>query len=193
MIALLGMSLGVLTLFLFDFALIAALPFIFFKKGTFNVMWFLTGAPYFLCAAVMFLAYLGKFPMPLDIGFHAVREAVGVAFAAASMTLIGFVLGTHQRPLALWHQEDDAPEHIVTHGAYARIRHPFYTSFQLALIGAFIVAPNAGTAATLAYGVVTMTLTAMREEKRFLANSKFGTEYEAYMKRTGRFIPRLGG
>jgi protein-S-isoprenylcysteine O-methyltransferase Ste14 len=192
MLALLHMSVGVLTLFLLDFALIGALPFIFFKKGSFNVKWFLTGAPYFLCAAVLFVTYLGRFPVPFDIGFGTLREALGVAFAAGSVTLIGFVLGTHQRPLALWHQEDDAPEHIVTHGAYARIRHPFYSSFQLALVGAFIVAPNAGTAATLAYGVVSMTLTAMREERRFLANEKFGTEYGAYMKRTGRFIPRLG-
>jgi protein-S-isoprenylcysteine O-methyltransferase Ste14 len=191
------MSAGVLTLFLLDFALIAALPRIFFKQGSFNLLWMFTGAPYLLCACALVLSFAGHMP-PLPVLSSAggaaaalARECFGAACAATSLTLMGFVLGTHQKPLALWHQKDDAPEHIVTHGAYARIRHPFYCSFLTALVGGFVAAPSWGTAFTLAYGFAVMQWTAKKEEAKLLA-SKFGTEYEAYMKRTGRFFPYLG-
>lgn len=187
-------SLAALTLLLADFALIALLPRIFFKKGSFNLRWILTGAPYFLSAIALVLAYtghLGRLPGTSQRHLAMALEVLGVVLAFGSACLMGFVLGTHQKPLALWHQDDDAPEHIVTHGAYARIRHPFYTSFLLALTGALCVSPTIGTVATLAYGAIAMTVTAKREEGR-LAASEFGEEYKAYMQRTGRFFPRLG-
>ena len=189
------MSAGVLTLFLIEFALIASLPAIFFRRGVFNLLWLATGAPYFVCALALVASRLGVMPpLPgpaLPEAALVAGQCAGVACAAAALGLQGFVLGTHQRPLRLWLQEDDRTEHLVTHGAYKRIRHPFYTSFLLALAGAFIAAPSYGTAATLAYGIVTMTLTVMKEEKGILA-SEFGKEYAAYMQRTGRFFPFLG-
>jgi protein-S-isoprenylcysteine O-methyltransferase Ste14 len=94
--------------------------------------------------------------------------------------------------VALWHQRDDAPQHIVTWGAYRRIRHPFYAAFLLILAGAFLFAPSLGTAATLAFGALQLNRTAAGEERR-LAASAFGADYRTYVARTGRFLPRLGG
>jgi protein-S-isoprenylcysteine O-methyltransferase Ste14 len=189
------MSIGVLTLFLLDFAFIASLPVIFFRRGVFNLLWLATGAPYFAAAVSMLLSYAGVLsPLRgISLGGYvgSVQECLGVACCTASMTLMGFVLGTHQKPLRLWLQQDDKTEHLVTHGAYARIRHPFYSSFLLALAGAFLVAPSVGTAVTFGYGIVVMTLTARKEEAGLLA-SDFGREYAVYMRRTGRFFPFLG-
>ena len=50
--------------------------------------------------------------------------------------------------------------------------------------------PHPVTLATLAMTVTCLTVTATSEERR-LCGSEFGREYQAYMQRTGRFIPRL--
>lgn len=99
-------------------------------------------------------------------------------------------MGTHRIPLALWHQENDAPKQIVTWGAYKRIRHPFYTSFITALIGALIAAPNILTLISLIYGILILNMTAEKEEKK-LSTSQYGQEYIEYMKGTGRFFPKI--
>ena len=110
--------------------------------------------------------------------------------ATASIGLMCFTLGTHRIPIALWHQADDAPRHIVTWGAYARIRHPFYASFLLLLAACLLACPHPITAAAFVSGCPVLNGTAAREETRLRA-SEFGADYAAYMARTGRFFPRL--
>jgi protein-S-isoprenylcysteine O-methyltransferase Ste14 len=119
-------------------------------------------------------------------------ELASVVLCAGSIALISFTLGTHRVPIALWHQENDAPRHNVTWGAYGRVRHPFYASFLLGLVGTALTLPHVTTVLTLLYALVLLNWTAAREERR-LASSEFGEEYRQYMGRTGRFWPRLGG
>ena len=78
----------------------------------------------------------------------------------------------------------------MTWGPYARVRHPFYASFLTALLGALVFSPNAGTLLSFVYALIVLELTARREERRLCA-SQYGAEYAVYMKRTGRFVPRL--
>jgi protein-S-isoprenylcysteine O-methyltransferase Ste14 len=78
----------------------------------------------------------------------------------------------------------------VTWGAYARIRHPFYTSFLLAFVAAVAAFPHPATAACLLYATVALNVTAVREERRLLA-SEYGDAYFDYLQRTGRFLPRM--
>lgn len=118
------------------------------------------------------------------------QEAAGSVICVLACCLISFTVGTHRIPLSLWHQENDAPKQIVTWGAYKRIRHPFYTSFITALVGALIAAPNALTLASLIYGIGILNMTAAKEEKK-LSSSQFGQEYIDYIKVTGRFFPKI--
>ena len=184
------MSTGVVVVHLLAFVFVGLLPVIFFVRGQFSWRWWLTGTPFFVCAVVL-AAMLGQFLVPAyGVGpWRPVLDVVSVMFAVSSIALVAFTLGTHRIPIALWHQEHDAPRQIITWGAYARIRHPFYAAFLLAFIGAFIVAPHPWTLLTLGYGLVVLNITAAREERRLLA-SEFGSEYEGYMRRTGRFVPR---
>jgi protein-S-isoprenylcysteine O-methyltransferase Ste14 len=187
------MTTAALVVLLLDLAFIAALPKIFFRAdGRLNVMWFVTAGPFAVCAVVLLLHAAGVLgpAMTMTPALAAVHESVGVALAIGSIALIAYTLGTHRAPLALWHQTDDAPSGIVTHGAYARIRHPFYAAFLLGLAGAAIALPHPGTAIAFVYGVAILNATAAREERRLLASS-FGAEYRAYVDRTGRFLPRL--
>jgi len=184
------MSVGVLIVHLLAFVFVGLLPVVFFVRGQFSWRWWLTGAPFFVCAVAL-AAVLGHVVVPAHASgpWRPVLDVISVVFAVSSIALVAFTLGTHRIPIALWHQEHDAPRQIVTWGAYARIRHPFYAAFLLAFIGAFIVAPHLWTLLTLVYGLIVLNVTAAREERRLLA-SEFGLEYEDYMRRTGRFVPR---
>lgn len=166
-------------LLLINLAYIGVLPRIFFRKdGRFGPMWWATAAPFFVCAAFI-----------LDAGAPAASlELASVPLSAISIALISVTLGCHRVPLALWHQANEAPVEIVTHGPYRRIRHPFYAAFLLTLAAALVHSPDVVTAATFAYGVAMLNATAAREERRLLA-SRFGAQYRAYMQRTGRFLP----
>jgi protein-S-isoprenylcysteine O-methyltransferase Ste14 len=183
------MSLPTLALCLLSLAAIGALPRIFFRPGTLNVRWWLTASPFFFTAALMLLAAGGVLTpafapaAPLLIG--------ATISSAASLALIGFTLGTHRQPLSLWHQENDAPQQLVTWGAYSRIRHPFYSAFLLALLGCVAAFPHYLTLCTLIFAAFQLNRTAEREERRLLG-SAFGAEYGRYLSHTGRFLPPFG-
>ena len=78
---------------------------------------------------------------------------------------------------------------LVMNGPYRFVRHPFYVSGTLFVLGTSLAAANwflfAGGAAFVAL-IIIRTRT---EEENLLA--RFGESYRAYMERTGRFLPRL--
>jgi len=187
------MNESLLLIYLLNFIFIGLLPKLFFRKdGSYNLMWWLTASPFFLCTVFLLLSFAGYLPRLSGYETSSARilELVSVPFTLTSVALIFFTLGTHRIPIALWHQDNDAPQHIVTYGAYRWIRHPFYASFLLALFGALVFCPQWGTLATFIQGFVILNVTAAREEKRLCA-SQFGAEYADYMRRTGRFLPRF--
>jgi len=80
---------------------------------------------------------------------------------------------------------------LVTRGPYRWIRHPLYTIGSSMFVAFGMMADNWFIAAL---GILTFILMAIRtpkEEANLVA--KFGDEYREYMKRTGRFFPKLGG
>jgi len=179
---------------LLDAALMGALPRVFFRRdGRFNARWWLTAMPFLVSSGTVLLAAFGLVaPFRPASGRALSLDLAAVALAAASIGLMCFTLGTHRIPIALWHQspEGDAPREIVSWGAYARLRHPFYASFLLLLAACALVCPHAATLVALLWGAIALNRTAAREEAR-LIRSELGAEYQAYMKRTGRFFPRL--
>jgi protein-S-isoprenylcysteine O-methyltransferase Ste14 len=79
---------------------------------------------------------------------------------------------------------------LVSHGPYRWIRHPLYSSAALLVVALSLVAANwfffvAGMALLCLLVVRTRT-----EEANLVA--RFGDSYRQYMKRTGRFVPKLG-
>lgn len=189
------MSRPSLLLALLDLSFVALLPWIFFRRdGKLNARWFATALPFMLGIALLAGALAGRIEPwgPADARAALAMELLSVVLCAGSIALMAFTLGTHRIPIALWHQENDAPRHIVTWGAYRRVRHPFYASFLVGLLGTLLALPHPLTALALVYSLVALNVTAAREERR-LAASEHGEEYKQYMARTGRFWPRLGG
>jgi protein-S-isoprenylcysteine O-methyltransferase Ste14 len=83
---------------------------------------------------------------------------------------------------------------MMTSGSHRFIRHPFYIHFYLVRLGSFLISLN--YLALLLFVPYTMMwepkllTTWMREEEEAL-RSRYGAEGEAYLRRTGRFFPRL--
>jgi protein-S-isoprenylcysteine O-methyltransferase Ste14 len=178
---------ALLLLLLCNFIAIGLLPLFFFRRdGEYNLRWLLTGAPFFVVPVALLLGRLDVLS-PL---FVYRTQLIAVPLAVVSISLIAMTVGCHRIPLALWHQENDAPKELVTWGPYAVIRHPFYTSFILAFLGAVVAFPHPLTLICLVYAIVSLTLTAIREERRLLS-SAFDAEYLSYMSGSGRFFPRF--
>ena len=82
-----------------------------------------------------------------------------------------------------------AGHRLVTTGPYARVRHPLYTA-MLGIATAFaLVTAHWVFVAFGILSVVALLSRVPREEQMML--DEFGSEYAAYMQRTGRFFPRL--
>jgi protein-S-isoprenylcysteine O-methyltransferase Ste14 len=193
------MELSSIVLLCANFLFVIALPFVFFRpEGKWNLMWSITSAPFVIAPLVYVAAWAGMITPLIDTrsAQYTVMVVAGVALSVASICLMFLTLGTHRIPLALWHQkpEDDAPAEIVTWGAYARIRHPFYTSYLLAFAAGVLVVPHWASIALCAFAAVILNYTAAREERRLSQEAgQFGERYRDYMRCTGRFVPRLAG
>lgn len=181
----------VLVLCLLNLGVIALLPRLFFRPGRLNPAWWLTAAPYAVAGLGVAGGLLGWVDawsaVPAWTG--VVRALAATVLSAGSLWLIGFTVGAHTHPVSLWHQRDDEPERIIRSGPYRWVRHPFYAAFLAGLGACFFALPAPLTGIALAFGLVQMTRTAMREERR-LSNSRHGAQYRDYMRRTGRFVPR---
>ena len=81
---------------------------------------------------------------------------------------------------------------LVTGGVYRSIRHPMYASMWLWGVAQALLLQNwiAGWASLVMFMPLYL-LRVPREERMML--DEFGEEYRAYMNRTGRVNPRLGG
>jgi len=178
---------ALLLLGILNLAVIGLLPRVFFRRGRLTTGWWLTALPFLVAGAALLGGIMG-IVRPWIGALPALREAGAAALHAASLLWIGYTLGTHARPLSLWHQPEDRPDHLVTRGAYARVRHPFYLGFLLALLGCVLALPHPVTGAALLYAVVRLERTAAREERAFLG-SPLADEYAEYRRRTGRLVP----
>ncbi len=182
-----------LILLCLNFLYIALLPVLFFRKdGGLNFRWFATSLPFGICPVSMIASYYGILPRLTGVNtpWAGFSDVIPVLLSCGSVGLISYTIGTHQVPVALWYQENDNPQSIVTYGPYRWVRHPFYAAFLVAFISGFVYSPQVVTVACLIYGLVALNLTADREEKR-LCQSDYGDEYKVYMDKTGRFLPRL--
>lgn len=131
---------------------------------------------------------------PLHPEFPGIEtvQIVGLAVWAAGMVLVdaaGWALGRFTTS-AIEARDD---HRLIQEGPYRWIRHPMYTA-NVAL----------GTGLTLVFlspflAVLTMVLTATAvyrarlEEDLLRSPTVFGPTYDAYMARTGRFLPRIRG
>jgi protein-S-isoprenylcysteine O-methyltransferase Ste14 len=78
---------------------------------------------------------------------------------------------------------------LVTNGPYRWVRHPLYTFASSLFIAFGMMADNWFIALLGILAFTIMAIRTPREEANLI--EKFGDDYRAYMKRTGRFLPRF--
>jgi protein-S-isoprenylcysteine O-methyltransferase Ste14 len=83
-----------------------------------------------------------------------------------------------------------AEHRLITSGIYGRIRHPMYASQWLWGVAQTLLLPNwiSGSAGLVLFAPL-YWLRVPREEQMLLRH--FGESYRAYLRRTGRVLPRL--
>jgi protein-S-isoprenylcysteine O-methyltransferase Ste14 len=79
---------------------------------------------------------------------------------------------------------------LVTTGPYRWVRHPFYVSAALLILGVSLLAANWLIALCGAVVLMMLGLRTPKEEAKLI--ERFGNDYRAYMVTTGRFFPKLG-
>lgn len=78
---------------------------------------------------------------------------------------------------------------LVTSGPYRWVRHPLYTIGSSLFISFGMMADNWFVAALGVLAFIGMAMRTPKEEANLI--EKFGDEYREYMKRTGRYLPKL--
>ena len=79
---------------------------------------------------------------------------------------------------------------LVTDGPYTRIRHPMYSAFFLLHVAVFFLTANWFIGVSWMAGLTLIILLRVRREEEMLLD-RFGDQYGAYMRRTGRFLPPM--
>lgn len=144
------------------------------------------------CAAVGAVHFFAP-GLYAQLGLLAPLQHDAVRAAGVVLSLSGLVLTwLAQSAMGLsWRfgPDREGPPPLVTGGVFAVIRNPIYTSMLLAEAGVVLLLPTVATVALFVAGVLA-TRALVRMEESFL-RGVHGEAYEAYLARTGRFLPRL--
>jgi len=143
-----------------------------------------------LMAWLVLYAVNPRWMQALSVPFPGWLRWVGFSVGLASLALWTWTqaaLGTEWSP-----QLQLRGEHrLVTTGPYARVRHPLYTAMFGWGLGVALLTAN-WVFLAIAAAVIGGTLARLPREEQMLVD-EFGDEYRAYVRRTGRFFPRVGG
>ena len=130
-------------------------------------------------------AWMAWSSMSLPIGLR--WAGVGVLVAGSLMLVWTFrSLGKNLTDTVVTRQQHT----LVQHGPYRWIRHPLYSSAALLISALSLIAANWFFFAVGAAVLCVLVMRTRTEEENLVA--RFGDSYRQYMKRTGRFVPRIG-
>ncbi len=146
-------------------------------------------AAFFLLLALLVLyAMVPPWIEALDFGLPPWLRWVGFVFGLASL---GLWTWSQVALDTLWSaQLQLRQEHrLVSSGPYARMRHPLYTAMCGWGVALALVTSN-WIFAAIALAVFAVFFIRVPKEEQMMIE-QFGDEYRAFMKRTGRFLPKF--
>ena len=140
-----------------------------------TLMWLASGRP-----------NLGEIPV-WRIVIAAVLAVFGIALSVWSIVYMRHI-GDGNPMDAFGHEVAPRTRHLMTDGPYRLSRNPMLTGSFVYYAGVCFCLWTWQALLVFAAFIAIMLLQVRSEEKRLLRD--FGTEYEEYCKRTGRFWPR---
>jgi protein-S-isoprenylcysteine O-methyltransferase Ste14 len=125
----------------------------------------------------------------IDVGWLPVR-VVGLAVGLAGAALLiwsAVLLGRF-----LMHEAAVREDHtLIGNGPYRFVRHPVYAGYLALLLGSGVTSMNVCLWLLWPVSLIGILIQAASEER--LLGERFGHDYECYVRRTGRLVPRLWG
>ncbi len=140
------------------------------------------GAPLYVIAPSLFA--WSRMPLPIWIRW------LGVGLALAAVPFVIWAqrsLGGNVTKTVVTKQEHT----LVTHGPYRWVRHPLYLAGAVFFVSLSLIGATWYFVAAMILGAIPLMLRTRLEEAALM--ERFGEPYREYMKRTGRFFPRLIG
>jgi protein-S-isoprenylcysteine O-methyltransferase Ste14 len=110
------------------------------------------------------------------------------------IALLGFAL-LQWAQVALGKSWSDTPrmmkeQKLVMEGPYRYIRHPIYTAFLL-ILGSLLFISSNWLIGLCMIGMTVLEIISRIRYEESLMTEYFGEQYRAYMKKTGRLLPRF--
>ncbi len=118
----------------------------------------------------------------------------------ALLRIIGVITGLFSIPLLIWTHKTLGKYYapvlelkeghtLINEGPYTFVRHPMYSVFILFTLSMALITTNLFVMIFTLIVVIPFPFIARKEEQMLL--NELGSEYEDYMKRTGRFFPMI--
>jgi protein-S-isoprenylcysteine O-methyltransferase Ste14 len=114
----------------------------------------------------------------------------GLVFLIGSLGLFEWARHSVKGRFFSYIYSKDTPDFLWTSGPYAYIRNPFYSSYLLSYVGIALIFPSPLAVVILVVMSIFFFRAARHEERKF-ERSAMAAEYAEYVKRTGRFFPKL--
>lgn len=147
---------------------------------------------YWMVFAAFVLALVYAFSPFLDVAHVPVPAPLrwlGLPFAILGVALLS---ATHRALGRNWSGKLEIADghQLIVVGPYRRVRHPMYTALFCIAFAYSLLSANWIVAIANLGAVTAMYLARVADEEQMLID-QFGEEYRAYMRRTGRLIPRM--
>jgi protein-S-isoprenylcysteine O-methyltransferase Ste14 len=159
-----------------------------FKEGKLlNLFRLAVGLP-FMALVLAYLVWPGlldraTFPLPTW------AQWAGVGLGLASLPLIVWVHEALGRNFSTTlHVRDEHT--LVTRGPYRWVRHPMYTVLYIHFLAVLLLTRNWLVGGVFLLAMTLIIAQRLKHEEATMIE-KFGDAYRDYMRRTGRFLPRL--
>lgn len=114
----------------------------------------------------------------------------GAGLGTATLSLFWWIfdsIGENITPTVATRKDHD----LVTSGPYHMVRHPLYSVGTVFFASLGVLAANWFVVLSNLSALAMLLVRLPKEEAKLI--ERFGEEYEEYMERTGRFLPRLKG
>ena len=118
-------------------------------------------------------------------------QIAGIAISAGSLAIL---IGVGRKLAVRVYRLGAEERELMTTGLHRYVRHPFYIQFLLLPVGLFLLTLNyLSVLAFISYNTLwgPRFITREADEEEAEMRRRHGADYDAYVGRTGRFLPRL--
>ncbi|CAB4930217.1 unannotated protein [freshwater metagenome] len=123
-------------------------------------------------------------------GDALITHAAGFLLLLAGLAWAAWAQATMREHWRMGQDETERTE-LVTTGPFGRMRHPIYSGMVVVALGIAMIDPTYPGAAGVVLLVIGVRLQAIAVEEPHL-RTVHGPAYEAWARRTGRFLPPMG-